>query len=47
MTEETNPVEVTPTPAEAKIMFLDTPGLDSVVTTEGRLYRNGTLEPLA
>jgi len=34
----------TPTPDDARQMFAETPGLWMVITTEGRLYRNGVLE---
>jgi len=31
--------EYTPTPAEARLMFADNPGLAMIVTTEGELKR--------
>lgn len=34
----------TPTVAEAQAMFTENPGLASVVTTEGRLSRDGILD---
>lgn len=37
---------VHPTPAEARAMFLENPGLANVVTTEGKLHRNGVMEPI-
>lgn len=36
-----------PTPTEARAMFVENPSLTYVVTSEGGLHRNGTLEPIA
>ena len=38
------PPEGTPTPAEAKAMLAERPAMSSVLTTEGRMYRDGRID---